>query len=1402
MNYSPLYVLIRRANARFLPTGMPIPPLSSLRAFAEKSAFRGTGGMALGMFMALYMAPQPARAENFTIDNELKSLGIDASYDELEATGFAQLQATGTGAIQWNFQSYTPSDSTRTFLFLTQTATGAAQLGSRYRVFFDEALPLANTPDGVAPIGWQPIVKPSIVANSVAGDSNLSFLQQDSVTGEVTYASGVTTDLNAADAFSIVSVNSTVALGGSKTVYALSVRQNITASAGTTLTIGSGGLLFAHTGASRRIEPIIHFGNETGYIFGINDSRVNTITRGIEGSNGVVVGGTQNLRLQGSLNTFTGELSIIGGLVYLNGNATSGAGVGLNRESGYVDLHVGELGQFNLTGARQTIGSLSGSGLVNNQSVTIDGVSNSAVATELEINIATAKSDEFSGQITDNETTPLSVTLKGGGTLILSGNGNDYHGATTVDEGRLVVNGSILQSSGVTVETGGILAGSGQINSATTIKGTLAPGNSPGTLTFLGDLAFEDLAVIEFELGMQSDELHLGGMGQELSFEGTTQFDFSLGTGFVSGQDYVIFRWNDPETLITGFDPAHFLILNPGIEGNFAIEGNTIVFSVIPEPTNLALLGVGLLSAVMALRRRRRGALVLSLWVASMGCGMAVETKAELMASKEAPDPTALILKEAHGVLDSGASAKAREVYLKLISGDALNAEELGEAYLGLGSSYMLEGNFLDAMEVFSRGIEANSYRPSLRYRMKAQFLFSAKDAVNETENLLLSGQAKQAAAKARAILAREDLPGTQRDLAQLSLGRALAQLGENKEAEACLLKLVGMKEPQRDRYREYSAALVELTRLLLQQGRLDEARGWTETFSKQSIVFEPHREELLSILSEHGLSLKEEAKSVYGASAIPGHPIGGGDSYESLVTSGDFTVTTQSELLKALRSLAAMNREERHNKIVFIPSDAVIDLTGEKEVLIPSGVTLASDRGHNGSAGGKLTYEGGSSGTDWLLTMEKDSRVCGLQLIGPIESYETWHGWSDQEFQERVGPGSQNISSKISAINIVAPDARVDNCRIERFFRGIGTSAENSTIQNNLITNISWYPIVLLNGGRSTLIEYNDITWMWHAVVTTFSPFNSYLVRNNIFRESTPNRYADGMSMQFAVESHGMGDSFIVHNNTFMSTTPGASVPNRSVCIMLPQGFVWVNKNWFADYMTADNAAWDRKAKGREVFNPEEGGRQLAGWRDIGYYANEHLKKLTGEFDFRELAAMTRGKGGGASFWIWDNAYGPQKDVLETTMFTTPEIVFRSPIFRRWQALGMGENSLVKTDRKWPLRLNPVVPIASKPFPVIAEVAVLPKIGLRRVNVRLFEMHRLQSGDNSPRVSIEYWPPSSTGTLLYTGPKVPSPGEVVVDPTTLVPGVYAISIEAEDNRGIRAGEMSHFRVAEHHESK
>ncbi|CAI2499661.1 autotransporter outer membrane beta-barrel domain-containing protein [Serratia plymuthica] len=103
------------------------------------------------------------------------------------------------------------------------------------------------------------------------------------------------------------------------------------------------------------------------------------------------------------------------------------------------------------------------------------------------------------------------LTKEGEGALVLTG-ANTYAGPTRVNEGLLAINGSV--TSAVTVQNAGILGGSGSVGSLTARRGgTVAPGNSIGTLNVANNVSFElgSRYAVEVAPNGQSDRIHSGG---------------------------------------------------------------------------------------------------------------------------------------------------------------------------------------------------------------------------------------------------------------------------------------------------------------------------------------------------------------------------------------------------------------------------------------------------------------------------------------------------------------------------------------------------------------------------------------------------------------------------------------------------------------------------------------------------------------------------------------------------------------------------------------------------------------------------------------------------------------------------------------------------------------------------
>ena len=183
----------------------------------------------------------------------------------------------------------------------------------------------------------------------------------------------------------------------------------------------------------------------------------------IEGDGEIKVAGAGGLRLTGS-NTFSGIASVLEGskLTVTKNENIGSAEVKLGASAAWVfDSSAAYNGDVNTFANKITLDQ--GNATLSN---TGDGV----------VEIAGAIDGEGS------------LVKDGTGDMKITGN-NTYTGNTTVNDGRLVVNGNISTSQLTEVNDGAALGGAGAVGSLMVYEGgMLTPGNSPGNLTVNGDM--------------------------------------------------------------------------------------------------------------------------------------------------------------------------------------------------------------------------------------------------------------------------------------------------------------------------------------------------------------------------------------------------------------------------------------------------------------------------------------------------------------------------------------------------------------------------------------------------------------------------------------------------------------------------------------------------------------------------------------------------------------------------------------------------------------------------------------------------------------------------------------------------------------------------------------------------
>ena len=374
------------------------------------------------------------------------------------------------------------------------------------------------------------------------------------------------------------------------------------ASDANTVTLGAGRDIYVGDGAGTSISSA-----STGTLI-YNNAIANKV--GEIGSWAKQGQGTLEL---GGVSTYSGNTVINNGFLKLttgNNRLPTGTVVSIGQASS------ANVGTLNLNGLNQQIAGLA-STTGTNSSANKNTVTSTAAAT-LDINVAEGATNSYGAGTAANSgviTGAISLKKSGLGTQTL-GDTNTYTGTTTVDAGKLVINGSISTST-TTVNSTGTLTGSGTVG-AVTVKsgGFIAPGNSPGILN-TGNITLEAGSTLGIEIdgatvGTQYDRLNVTG---SVSLAGLLSMTMSGSYAPANGTLFFILA-NDGTDAITGtFSNAsvnggtyalggqQFQISYAGDTATSSFTGgNDVVLQAVPEPASLLLGAV----AILTLLRRRR----------------------------------------------------------------------------------------------------------------------------------------------------------------------------------------------------------------------------------------------------------------------------------------------------------------------------------------------------------------------------------------------------------------------------------------------------------------------------------------------------------------------------------------------------------------------------------------------------------------------------------------------------------------------------------------------------------------------------------------------------------------------------------------------------------------------------
>ena len=317
----------------------------------------------------------------------------------------------------------------------------------------------------------------------------------------------------------------------------------------------------------------------------------------------------------------------------------------------------------------------------------------------------------------------------------------------------------------------------------------------------------------------------------------------------------------------------------------------------------------------------------------------------------------------------------------------------------------------------------------------------------------------------------------------------------------------------------------------------------------------------------ETGKTYVEIDGQVYGAKANELGPIGGGPGYSRVITDGDYRVRTVDDLIDALKQAKA-------GQVVYLEGDADIDCTtlvfAEKLVLkIPGGVTVASDRGRDGSPGA-IIYSDAFATRPLMVTLGPKVRLTGLRLRGPDPKPRLDHqrrsfkpSRGDREAQHKYYYAFP-VSAGIRALH---DGLEVDNCEVSgwshagiRLNQGKDHHVHHCYIHHNQMNGLG-YGISHGYGRESvSLIEYSLFDYNRHSIAGTGKPGNAYEARHNVEL---------GQSVSHNFDMHGgsdrrdgtsiAGDWLKIHHNSFFSPRV------RPIAFRgMPRQKAEIHHNWF----------------------------------------------------------------------------------------------------------------------------------------------------------------------------------------------------------------------------------------------
>jgi hypothetical protein len=498
---------------------------------------------------------------------------------------------------------------------------------------------------------------------SLANNSALTNISSINFNGGGTISGGQNTAYTlTGNALSFSGTAATSAIGtftANSTTYTSVLANNsgVTQTVGIPLTLGAANQAIRAVSGDLAINGTLANGGNTLTVGGSGNTTFGSSAT-ISGSGGLTKVEAGTLTLSGN-NTYSGGTTVSQGTLLVTNSAGSGTGSGnvtvssgatlggSGTVSGATTLNGGTIGSAaNTLSLGSTLATTGASTLTANSTVNVSG-GTTITSGSFTVNgtlgggIAVG-GNTLNGSGTVNGTTTVNGGTIGGtlnlATLVATGSSSiastvNVAGGTSVSSGgTFTVNGTL--ASAVTITSGATLKGSGNVTGATTIQsgGFLAPGNSPGLLSFNSTLILSGTTTMEIlgtgtDRGLNTvngyDAINTGaglltyGGNLTMSFgsttsAGTTYDLFQIGSGgqtsnfssvTIGGTYAAVGNLVNLSGVWSGDDIAN------NLRFTFTQSTGDLVVTAIPEPsTYAALAGLGMVGFALYRRRRQHAA--------------------------------------------------------------------------------------------------------------------------------------------------------------------------------------------------------------------------------------------------------------------------------------------------------------------------------------------------------------------------------------------------------------------------------------------------------------------------------------------------------------------------------------------------------------------------------------------------------------------------------------------------------------------------------------------------------------------------------------------------------------------------------------------------------------------------